>query len=272
MNRTRLLIPLLLAWSGASALAADKEVKLFLLAGQSNMDGCGLWNELPAELQQAPVNVKIWDNRDSKWVELGQDSTAIARKMQFGPEIAFARGLSKAYPGHEIALVKTSAGGTKLHTQWTPGKSMYERFTGNYRNAVADLEKAGKKCDIAGMLWMQGESDSETLEMANAYEANLKAMFGDVRQKTGKEHLPIVMGRISSSLLKKTPWNFDHAAVVQKAQDAVAAADPDVSIIPTDTLGTLADNTHFDTKAQLALGDEMATLMLKALAKGRRIR
>jgi hypothetical protein len=267
MNHPRLLIPLLLALSGTASLCADKEVKLFLLAGQSNMDGCGLWDELPAEFQQAPANVKIWDNRDSKWRELGQDSTAIARKMQFGPEIAFARGLAKAYPDHEVALVKTSAGGTKLHTQWTPGKGMYERFTRNYRNAVADLEKAGKKCEIAGMLWMQGESDSETLEMANAYEVNLKAMFRDVREKTGKEHLPIVMGRISSSLLKKTPWNFDHTAVVQKAQEAVAAADSDVSIINTDQLSTLKDNTHFDTKAQLTLGGEMADQMLKALAK-----
>lgn len=117
------------------------------------------------------------------------------------------------------------------------------------------------------MLWMQGESDSETLEMASAYEANLKAMFRDVREKTGKEHLPIVMGRISSSLLKKTPWNFDYAAVVQKAQEAVAAADPDVSMIQTDDLSTLEDNTHFDTKAQLTLGEEMAKRMLKLLEK-----
>ena len=266
MKHHRFLIPLLVALSGTSALATDKEVKLFLLAGQSNMDGCGLWNELPAEYQQAPANVKIWDNRDSKWVELGKDSTAIVRKLQFGPEIAFAHGLSKAFPDHEIALVKTSAGGTKLHTQWTPGKGMYELFTRNYRNAIADLEQAGKKCEIAGMLWMQGESDSETLEMANAYEANLKAMFRHVREKTGKEHLPIVMGRISSSLLKKTPWNFEHAAVVQKAQEAVAAGDPDVSIIQTDHLSTLKDNTHFDTKAQLTLGGEMADRMLRALA------
>lgn len=266
----RLLLPILAGMSCASAVAAGKDVKLFLLAGQSNMDGCGRWHELPADHQQPPGNVKIWDNRDSKWVPLGQDTTAIARNQQFGPEVAFARSLSKAYPDHEIALVKTSAGGTKLHTQWTPGKSMYERFTRNYRNAVADLEKAGGKCEIAGMLWMQGESDSETVEMAGAYEENLKAMFRDVRQKTGKGKLPIVMGRISSSLLKKTPWNFDHAPVVRKAQEAVAAADPDVSIINTDPLSTLKDNTHFDTAAQLTLGGEMAKLMLEALAKAER--
>ena len=118
MNRLRRLIPLLLGFSGSFVLAAGKEVKVFLLAGQSNMDGCGRWEELQVELQKTPGNVKIWDNRDAKWMELGRDSTAIARNLQFGPEIAFAHGLAKAYPDHEIALVKTSAGGTKLHTQW----------------------------------------------------------------------------------------------------------------------------------------------------------
>lgn len=268
MNRIRLSLTILACLWGACSVAASKDVKLFLLAGQSNMDGCGRWNELPEEFRQAPANVRIWDNRESKWVTIGEDTTAIARKKQFGPELAFAHKLSKAFPDHDIALVKTSAGGTKLQNHWLPGKSMYERLTRNYQNAAADLQKSGINCEISGMLWMQGESDSETLEMANAYEQNLTDMIRDVRQKTGKEHLPVVMGRISSSLLKKTPWNFEHARVVQKAQENVAAADPDVSIIHTDQLSTLQDNTHFDTKAQLTLGGEMADLIIKALSKG----
>ena len=116
------------------------------------------------------------------------------------------------------------------------------------------------------MLWMQGESDSETLEMANAYEKNLVNLLRDIREKTGQPHLPVVMGRISSSLLKETPWVFDHARIVQQAQDRVAAQDPDTFIVPTDDLPTLKDNTHFDSAGQMTLGDRMATQMLKALA------
>ncbi len=79
------------------------------------------------------------------------------------------------------------------------------------------------------MLWMQGESDSETIEMAEAYENNLNRLIQAIRTKTGKEDLPFVMGRISSSLLKDTPWNFDQARIVQNAQERVAAGDENVS-------------------------------------------
>lgn len=244
-----------------------KEVKLFLLGGQSNMDGCGTWNELSDELRKLPPHVGIWDNHERKWVAIGEDTMAIGRDRMFGPELLFAHCLAKAFPNQEIALIKTSAGGTKLQDHWLPGKPMYERFIQNYRNAIADLAASGTTYDLCGMLWMQGESDSETIEMANAYERNLKTMFADVRAKTGKPHLPIVMGRISCSLLKKTPWNFEHSPLVRKAQEAVAAADPDVAMIDTDALTTLSDNTHFDTQGQTRLGEAMAARMLDLLRR-----
>ena len=257
---------LLTALFGASTFAAEMPVKLFLLGGQSNMDGCGLWNELPENLKQTPANVRIWDNKTLEWKKIGEDSTAIARKLQFGPELVFSHRLSAAFPDHEIRLVKTSAGGTSLADGWLPEKKkMYARFIANYQNALADLEKSGHAVETAGMLWMQGEGDSDTFERAEAYEKNLPILLADVREKTGKPHLPVVMGRISSSLLKKTPWVFDHAPVVQKAQDAVAAKDPDAYLVQTDDLTTLKDNTHFDTAGQTTLGERMASEMLKAL-------
>lgn len=257
----------LTALFGASAIAAEKPVKLFLLGGQSNMDGCGRWNELPENLKQTPVNVRIWDNRTKEWKKIGEDSTAIARKLQFGPELLFSHRVAAAFPGHEIRLVKYSAGGTSLALGWLPEKrKMYAGFIANYQNALADLEKSGHAVETSGMLWMQGEGDSDTIERAEAYEKNLPILLADVREKTGRPHLPVVMGRISSSLLKKTPWVFDHCPIVQKAQEAVAAKDPDTYIVQTDDLTTLQDNTHFDTAGQITLGERMAAEMLKALA------
>ncbi len=254
--------------SGATALAeGTKSVKLFLLGGQSNMEGCGKSSELPDTFQASPANVRIWDNKKGLWVTLGTDSTAIARNGLFGPEVAFAHRLAKIWPDHMIGIVKTAAGGTKLHTQWLPGKWMYQRFILNLNKALRDLEASNTDYEIAGMLWMQGESDSETTEMANAYQDNLKSLIADVRKQTKQASLPLVMGRISSSLLKKTPWVFDHARIVQQAQETVAARDDRVFIVNTDELSTLKDNTHFDTQAQLTLGDAMADLMINALQK-----
>lgn len=237
-------------------------VKIFILAGQSNMDGCGLWEELPRKYQNPPENVIVWDNNNKLWVELGKTTFSIRRKLQFGPEMAFAHILAAAYPYNTVAIVKTSGGGTKLYSQWVPDSVMYRRCFQNVENAKEQLTQEKRFYEISGMLWMQGESDSETLEMANAYEKNLKLMIADVRKQTKKPNLPIVMGRISSSLLKETPWVFDHTKIVQAAQENVAAQDPHVHIINTDKLSTLEDNTHFDTKAQLKLGKQMSKIML----------
>ncbi|MCP4454825.1 MAG: sialate O-acetylesterase, partial [Planctomycetes bacterium] len=59
--------------SGTLALAQEaKPVKLFLLGGQSNMEGCGKSSELPEPFKTHPANVKIWDNKEKRWVTLGQ--------------------------------------------------------------------------------------------------------------------------------------------------------------------------------------------------------
>ncbi|MEJ6578268.1 MAG: sialate O-acetylesterase [Akkermansiaceae bacterium] len=274
MRSTMLLIGMMWIAIQRPAVAVDlgeRPVKLFLLGGQSNMDGCGLGEELPAMFRSHPKNVVTWDNQKKLWVELTKDSMATARRQQFGPEMAFAHRLAKTYPNHTIALVKTSAGGTKLHTQWVPGKGMYERFIGNFRNASTQLKDAGLAYEVAGMLWMQGESDSGTVEMAKAYEENLKLLVADVRKQTGNTRLPFVMGRISSSLLKKTPWNFDQAKTVQAAQEAVAGQDEHVHIINTDQLSTREDNTHFDSKAQLTLGGQMAGIMIRVLENEKKL-
>jgi len=86
-----------------------------------------------------------------------------------------------------------------------------------------------------------------------------------MRQQTGIDDLPFVMGRISSSLLKETPWVFDYTPVVQEAQERVAAGDENVHITNTNKLPTLEDNTHFNTKGQIRLGKAMAKIMLREI-------
>jgi hypothetical protein len=257
-------------FASAFASAAGKPVKLFLLGGQSNMDGCGRWEDLAGDWRQTPANVRIWDNKSMVWKKIGEDTTAVARNLMFGPEVVFSHRMAKAFPDHEIRLVKTSAGGTSLAKGWLPEKKkMYPRLIANYRNALADLEKSGSKVETAGMLWMQGEGDSETIEMANAYEANLGIMLRDLRETTATPNLPVVMGRISSGLLKATKWNFELSPIVRKAQEAVAAKDPNTHIVPTDDLPLLKDNTHFDSMGQITLGERMAEAMLKALGSSK---
>ena len=255
----------LVGFNGLCQETRSLPVKVFILGGQSNMDGTGRSEDLPIGYRTHSDRIVTWDNKMEKWVPLGTDSFAERRKFKFGPEIAFSHLMADKFPKHRIAIVKTSAGGTKLWKHWLPGQPMYVRFLKNMGNALQDLKNNGTKHEICGMLWMQGESDAETLEWANAYEDNLKILFKDVRVQTGKSELPIVMGRISIGLLRKTPWNFDFTKVVQKAQDKVASEDGNVYIIKTDKLPTRKDNTHFNSEANIWLGNEMGKHMLGAI-------
>ncbi|CAZ97644.1 sialate O-acetylesterase [Zobellia galactanivorans] len=268
MEITRYIHVFFLSLIGFSGLGQENQelpVKVFILGGQSNMDGTGKSEDLPEKYRSHPDEVMIWDNKKEKWVSLGTDSFSERRKFKFGPEIAFSHLMAKKFPNHTIAIVKTSGGGTKLWKHWLPGQPMYTRFLKNMDNALQNLKGQGVAYEVSGMLWMQGESDAETLEWANAYEENLKVLYKDVRKETGKKNLPIVMGRISIGLLRKTPWNFDHTEVVQAAQDKVAAEDKNVFIINTDKLETLNDNTHFNSESNIWLGEKMGKLMWKAL-------
>jgi hypothetical protein len=229
------------------------------------MDGTGKSEELPKSYIHHPENTMTWDNKKETWVELGKDSFAERRKGKFGPEIAFSHLMAKKFPDYTIAIVKVSAGGTKLWKHWLPEQPMYSRVLKNMEKAMQQLSDSDVVCEIEGMLWMQGESDAETIEWANAYENNLKILFTDVRKQTKKENLPIVMGRISIGLLRETPWCFDYTERVQEAQEKVAAADKNVFIINTNKLKTLKDNTHFNSEAQIWLGNKMGKLMLKAI-------
>ncbi|RTE53937.1 sialate O-acetylesterase [Arenibacter aquaticus] len=266
------LLFLLFALASVACIAqidSPRPVKVFILGGQSNMDGTGRAEGLPEEYAVPPGNSMIWDNKKKMWVTLGTDTFAERRKFKFGPEIAFTHLLAKKYPKHTIAIVKTSGGGTKLWKHWLPGKPMYVRFLKNMENALENLKGEGRSYEISGMLWMQGESDAEFLEWANAYEDNLKLLYNDVRKETGKDNLPIVMGRISIGLLRKTPWNFDFTEVVQAAQERVAAADKYVRIINTDKLETWEDNTHFNSESNIWLGKKMGKSMIALLRKNK---
>jgi hypothetical protein len=238
-----------------------RPVKVFLLGGQSNMEGCGKIKNMPDAYKTQPENAVIWDNGKRIWTALGKDSFAEGRDYLFGPEIAFSHQLAKAFPDYTIAVIKTAGGGTTLWKHWCAEGFMYKRFTTNMENALQQLNDSGAAYEICGMLWMQGETDAEIIEKAKEYEVNLPVLISNVRQLTGKRELPFVMGRISSSLLKETPWNFDHTKIVQKAQENVAAKDNNVFIINTDSLTTWDDNTHFDATSQIWLGNEMGEIM-----------
>ncbi|HOX51014.1 MAG TPA: sialate O-acetylesterase [Fibrobacteria bacterium] len=126
----RILAPLL----ASTAMAAP--VKVFILSGQSNMNGMGSMADLVKNKYSVPSNVQLFRDQDGcpdvgvgclpddhSWRPLRIDE-----KITFGQEMGIADVLSKTVPITEnIYLLKVSWGGTALRSD--PNLTNYWEFT-----------------------------------------------------------------------------------------------------------------------------------------------
>lgn len=217
-GRSALLAILLAVWSVAAGGGHDMVTEVFLLAGQSNMDGRGDGGQLTPEdrlrLDAARDRVSLaYNGRRPAPLDVSVPLPHIARKFglesTFGPELFFGIRLAEAWPGKDIHLVKRSLGGTSLYGAWNPHWSRDKAALMNeadrpqlFRELVNDIAAmearfGGRPFRYAGMLWVQGETDSNVQKFgplpAASYGANLKALIRAVREVTGEANLPFYL-------------------------------------------------------------------------------
>ncbi|MCX7426140.1 MAG: dockerin type I domain-containing protein [Planctomycetia bacterium] len=230
-----------------------ESVKLFVLAGQSNMVGQYAYAaELPAELQGEQADVVVY-NRGT-WSTL-HPGIGAASAAEFGPEVTFGRAMADAMSGHSVVLIKYAVGATTLAEDWNPNTPgpLYTGLVDAVNEAVAELSSE-HDVEIAGMAWMQGESDAFDLGKSEAYEANLRDFIQSLRDDWAEPDLPFVIGEIASDPV----WT--HYDVVQQAEAAVAASTSNVTAFSTDDLPTT--NHHYNTQGQILLGRRFADAMM----------
>ncbi|HSI35815.1 MAG TPA: sialate O-acetylesterase, partial [Tepidisphaeraceae bacterium] len=198
----------------------------------------------------------------------------------FGPEVTFARTLADHVAGSQnrIALIKYANGGTNLHTQWkgdgtassTADGSEYKVFQSVVTAGLAALAAAnpGSTIQLAGMTWVQGESDIDGgATTSAAYGANLTTLIADVRATLGAPNLPFFFSRISDN---QTNYSAGSATVqanyntLRAGQATVAATVTGAYMLDTDPAQFSADGLHYDTAGQQALGTALANAAISA--------
>ena len=243
-------------------------VRLFILAGQSNMNGGGNTAEIPSCRKTPPGNVHLYQDSEER---------PLLSRERFGPEIGFAQVLASAFPDDDIVLYKLGRSGANLYYDWNPdGKSQgpEDKYRGPlYSMLFTEVEALRQRYavgntlpEVSGMVWMQGERDAVFEVMAHAYERNLTAFLSAVRRDTGNRKLPVMIGQIAPRQYRLDDNTFQHPFrhVVQQAQRTVASADALVELVETTDLPQ-NDNLHFDTAGQLLLGRRSANAYLKLL-------
>jgi len=229
-----------------AAQPAGEKLLVFVLAGQSNMQGSGEGAKLPAQLKAPQKDVLVFDGKG--WQPLKPGG-------RFGPEVTFGRDMAKAL-GRPVGIIKFAVGGTNLAYNWHPkvAKNLYAKTL-----ALVNAAKKSRPIEIAGMLWMQGERDSLFGGMAEKYAANLKELVTSARKDYEAPQMPFVLGRVNP------PARYKFAGKVRKAQQEIA--EPKTAWIDCDDLPKHRDNLHYNTQGQITLGERFAAAILKLMGK-----
>jgi len=222
-------------------------------------DGRGIW----APLQPGHGAGFVSDGESNRYGE------------RFGPELSFAARMEQLRPDWNIALIKYAAGGTSIHPEtesaekrgcwipeWTGGEgdgagvNQYDHAVATLNNAraVTDIDGDGEDDRLipAGIIWMQGESDSNSVESAAAYLGNLTVLMQRLRERFGDADVPVVIGRI-------TDWPvWQHAEQIRNAQESYVLRDARAAIVrSTDGYGN-SDRHHYDSEGYIDLGRRFA--------------
>lgn len=261
--------PLILLLALSLGLQAD-HYDLFLLAGQSNMDGRGESEDLPEALRKPNQDALIFYRNErassNGWQPLvpGYSTPPKFKKdlpsPVFGPEIGFVQTLQKAESGRKIALIKGSRGGSKIGRDWDPGDAgqpktqapLYRDFMETIAQATKSLKEAGHTYTLRGLLWHQGEGDAKM--RGKRYQEKLENLIARLKVDLKAPELLVVVGEV-----------FDNGKrdEVRKAIQDTAAASETVGLVSAEGTSTWDEGTHFDAKSQLLLGHRYGEEMLR---------
>lgn len=252
----------------AAAQQVPGDMRLFILAGQSNMSGRGALAELPAGFpEHAPrlwnySNAGAWlparEPLDSEVEQVDAVSTDDAPGA--GPGLAFADRLAALHGDWNIGLVPCAKGASSI-TDWAPDAAR----TSLFGSCVARAREAAANGRISGILWYQGESDAASTGTVMAWPKAFQAMVAAFRAEPGFGNVPVVIvsiGRISDD--RRRDDRFRYWDAVRSVQSAVAGPNVvhvDAGRFPIDE----KDGLHLSTAGALQLGAAMADALMPLL-------
>jgi len=248
-----------LSYAGVSLAQRIQKTKVFILAGQSNMDGRGnadlLSKEELAALDSAKERIQFYykgtvNNMKEPLVIDGALGVTepwefVKKKFRlnkcFGPELFFGIELSKNYPDQEFLFIKRSQGGTSLYGAWNPEWSFEKAQTANEENKrklfedlISTIDTRLKKLppksyEIVGMLWVQGESDSNTRLStlpSETYGENLVRLIQKVRKHYNVPEMPFLMLGVGSKKvidgMRKASEKLNFVSLVNRSRSPEA--------------------------------------------------
>ena len=208
-------------------------IKVFILAGQSNMEGQGVvamdhpehYNGGKGNLVWSMTNSQSADQmshlKDAKGNWIVRDDVEISFKARealrkggltigytgyggsshIGPELQFGHVVGDHHD-EPVLLIKTAWGGKSLYVDFRPpsaGGEVGPYYTKMVEEIYAALGALNyDNFDLAGFVWMQGWNDMCTKPAIPEYADNLVNLARDIRKEFNVPNLPFVVGELGN--------------------------------------------------------------------------
>jgi hypothetical protein len=265
--------------------ASSPQLDVWVLAGQSNMQGFG-WRKdaLPPhplvsvfssagtwEQAQDPLH-RPWESFTPVHQELmrpglppgdqGLSDLALAereaREGVRGAGLGLAVGTAVAErTGEPVGLVPAAHDGTRLE-QWSAsgkgrgGHSLYGAI-------LERIARAGGR--LRGLLWYQGESDAHEMADARSYAGRLDRWIAALRADTDMPGLPVLAVQIGRALPPKAgPGSFPGWDIIREALGTLPERIPSTAVTSAVDL-PLVDCLHVSASGLIRLGRRLARLV-----------
>lgn len=245
---------------------------IWILAGQSNMEGIGLLKDA-----ETPLDTVHFYGFDKKW-DLAKDplhryweiadethpfvTEGFTTDRGVGPGLAFGKEMVKR-TGIPIGLVPCAVGGTSLN-QWDPDLDEDPRVTPLgwetlYKNMLNKFKAVGQQ--VAGVLWYQGESDTDSKEQAFTYVDRFCRFVQRIRDDFQNDKLPFFYVQIGRHICEASGvlWNR-----VQESQRLCEDIIPYSAMVVSIDLA-LDDDIHISGAEQSRMGRRLAKAVCSKL-------
>ncbi len=238
----------------AQPIASKKQFHLYLLAGQSNMAGRG-----KVEAEDTTHHARVWRlTKDNTWVfatePLHFDKPTI---VGVGPGLAFAKMMADLDTNIVIGLIPCSVGGSPIEV-WQPTKYYEPTKSYPYDDALKRTKTAMQTGTLKGILWQQGESDSDPIR-ANIYGQRLVVLVKKFRKDLKMKRLSFVAGTIAEFYIANHPY----AKTVNEGIEQLPKRLKKTAFVNALGLIHKGDDTHFDSSSARELGKRYALVFQK---------
>ncbi|MEM8585059.1 MAG: sialate O-acetylesterase [Bacteroidota bacterium] len=239
---------------------SSRKVRVFVLAGQSNMQGYGKIDD-PQNNVGTLVDV-VQNDESGRWSTIGEvdnwtvldgaslyfakEDEIIRDKVTvgqgafsdlIGPELMFAHQLDSYYDD-PVLIIKTAWGGKNLAVDFRPPSAggetgaFYNEMIQTVQEVTQDLSSefpdlGVSDFEISGFAWFQGWNDGAEDSFLEEYESNLNHLVNDVRSDLGVPDLPVIIASSGHGgyTLSSDLWVQSMQTIVSVAQENVGCDD-----------------------------------------------